>query len=198
VHLAKLAGAKGLADTVVTGGYIHTAPPRELCKAVDAFSISVKAYSEADYMSYAGTQFQPVKRAMETVRQSGCWLEVVVLVIPTISDDLEKMRGFPQWVVRSLGHDTPVHFDRFWPAYRLKNLPQTPQKTLENARALAVSEGVRYAYVGNLPGHWAASTYCPSCGKVVLRRVAFKLVGNDVKGRACKHCGHKIPGVGLG
>jgi len=193
--ISRLARDKGLYTTVVTGGYVFSEAVKYLCKVVDAFSISVKAFNDLDYYDYARGKLSVIQKTMTTVRECDRWLEVVVLVIPTISDDLKAMQRFLRWVKTELGANTPVHLDRFWPSYKLTNLPQTPAKVLEDARALAVAEGLKYAYVGNLPGHRFANTYCPKCGKVLIRRVAFTVAENNLIGGACPACKQPIPGV---
>jgi pyruvate formate lyase activating enzyme len=193
--IAKLARPRGIWNTVVSGGYVNPAPVKELCGVIDAFSISVKAFSDADYISFARGKLSTIQKTMETVKTCGRWLEVVVLVIPTVSDNLDEMKKFVRWVKANLGADTPIHFDRFWPSYKVKNLPQTPIAILEAARAMAVAEGIRYPYIGNLPGHAGANTVCPKCSKTVIRRVAFHVIENNVQAGACKYCGYKLAGV---
>lgn len=202
--ISVLARKAGLWNTVVTGGYVNAPPVKELCKVVDAFSVSVKAFSDQEYINYGRGKLSTIQATMAAIKDSGKWLEVVVLVIPTISDDIEKMKGFVRWVKENLGTETPIHFDRYWPSYKLKNLPQTAIPTLEAARQMAVAEGMKYPYIGNLPGHWAANTYCPnshcvahdaSAGKAVIRRVAFHVTENNITNGACKYCGTKIPGM---
>ncbi len=191
---AKLARSRGLVNTMVTGGYINTEPLKELCRYTDAFSISIKGFTEDYYRDYCRGRLSTVLEAMRTVRAQGCWLEVIVLVIPTLSDDMGQIRWFAQWVAANLGADTPVHLTRFWPAYKLTNLPQTPISTLERAREVARGEGLRFVYIGNLPGHEGSNTYCPRCRKALLRRVGFRVIENNMRGGACKFCGAAIPG----
>jgi len=122
-------------------------------------------------------------------------LEIVNLVVPTLNDDPGELREMARWVVRNLGPDVPLHFDRFFPRYKLTHLPPTPVETLERAQAIARQEGVKYVYIGNVPGHPAMHTYCAHCGEVVIRRKGHALVANHlVKGR-CPFCGNPIPGV---
>lgn len=193
--IAEAAHARGIASTVVTGGYVNAEPLRALCGRIDAFSVSVKAFDDKTHMAYARGPLSIVQRSMETIRASGRWLEVVALIVPTVSDDLDKIRGFVRWVKQALGPTTPIHFDRFWPSYKLANLPPTPPKILEDARAMAIAEGLPFAYVGNLPGHWAANTSCPKCGEVLIRRVAFRVIENRVAGGACPSCRQTIAGI---
>ena len=118
------------------------------------------------------------------------------MIIPTLNDDAGEIKQMCKWIVAELGPDVPVHFSRFYPVYRLKNLPPTPPKTLDNARNIALDAGVRYAYVGNLPGHEGESTFCPGCNKIVIKRIGYQILENFVtqKGR-CKFCQSKIAGV---
>ena len=98
-------------------------------------------------------------------------------------------------MVGELGPDVPVHFTRFHPSYRLQNIPATPVKTLTRLRDTALGEGLNFVYVGNVPGHPGNNTYCPGCGKVVIRRVDMAVVKIDLKSGACAHCGRAIPGI---
>ena len=105
------------------------------------------------------------------------------------------LRELSKWVVGELGPDVPIHFTRFHPDYKLLNLPPTPIASLEKARDIAMESGVHYAYVGNVPGHEGNSTYCPSCGRVVIGRQGFFILENNLKGGACAYCETKIAGV---
>jgi pyruvate formate lyase activating enzyme len=107
---------------------------------------------------------------------------------------MARIKWMAGWVRDDLGADTPVHFSRFWPAYKLKNLPQTPISTLERARSIARGEGLRFVYVGNLPGHEAANTYCPVCQRALLRRVGFRVIEDNMKEGKCRFCGAGTPG----
>ena len=192
---AKAAHAAGLRNTVVTGGYICAEPLRELCRHVDAFSVSVKGFSEDFYLKMCRGRLETVLSTLKTIRQQQVWLEVVALIIPTLSDDMGQIRWFSRWVKANLGSEVPVHFTRFWPSYKLKNLPQTPIATLEQARKIAKEAGLRYAYVGNLPGHAGSNTYCASCGRTLLRRVGFQVIQNTLASGRCPSCGQALPGV---
>jgi len=94
-----------------------------------------------------------------------------------------------------LGADTPLHLSRFYPLYKLKRLPPTPVSTLERARAVALDTGLEFVYIGNVPGHPAANTFCPKCGRMIIRRAGFMVVENQVEKGACRYCGTPIPGI---
>jgi pyruvate formate lyase activating enzyme len=143
-----------------------------------------------------GATLQPVLDALVTLREEGVWLEVTNLVIPTLNDDLAMIRRMASWMRDELGPDTPLHLSRFQPQYRIRNLPPTPAEALDRARREALDAGLRYVYIGNVPGHEANSTYCPTDGTLLIRRVGFMVVENKLTadGR-CPTCNQKIPGV---
>jgi len=137
-----------------------------------------------------------VKETIKRVKALGKWLEIVCLVIPTLSDDLDLIEEMADWIKRAVGPEVPVHFSRFRPYYRMKKLPATPVSTLEKCRAVARQQGLKYVYLGNIPGHEAENTYCASCGKIVIKRYGYEILERHVKSNgACAFCGNKIPGV---
>jgi pyruvate formate lyase activating enzyme len=192
---ARAGHERDVLSVVVTGGYITEKPLRELCRAVDAIKVDLKAYSEQFYRDIVNGTMQPVLDALVTMRAAGVWTEIVYLVVPTLNDGDDEFRGLARWIRANLGVDVPVHFTRFHPQYLLKNLPPTPVKTLERAKEIADAEGLRYVYLGNVPGHSAESTYCPGCGRAVIGRLGYTIQSIDIEKGACGHCGHEIPGV---
>ena len=149
----------------------------------------------AFYREVCGGELEPVLETIATIYQSQTHLEIVNLVVPTYNDDLDQLRALARWVVKDLGPDVPLHFSRFHPQYKLKNLPPTPVETLEQARQAALDEGVRFVYIGNVGGHPGNHTYCPACGEVVIQRVGFGVKGYQIEGGRCGFCGAPIPGV---
>jgi pyruvate formate lyase activating enzyme len=123
------------------------------------------------------------------------WTEIVILIIPTLNDGDEELRGLARFVKNDLGPEVPLHFTRFHPAYRIQNLPRTPIETLDRARDIAMAEGLQFAYVGNVPGHPGNHTYCPKCGKVVVRRSGLSLEANLLEAGRCPFCRTAIPGI---
>jgi len=190
------AGRKeGIASVVVTGGYIQQEPLVKLCAAVDAIKVDLKAFSESYYRDVVNGELKPVLDALVTMVEAGTWTEIVYLVVPTLNDGEEEFTGLARWIKANLGGDVPVHFTRFHPQYLLKNLPPTPVTTLERAKAIADAEGLRYVYVGNVPGHPAEKTYCPGCGTVVVDRLGYTVRNVAVTNGKCKQCGHGVAGV---
>jgi pyruvate formate lyase activating enzyme len=193
---SKAAKERGLKSCVVSGGYINTQPLINLTGYVDAFCISFKGLSEEQYGgSPRPSIVETVKKTMKTIRQNGKWLEVAILIIPGRSDDEKQIESLARWIKDNLGEFTPVHFSRFYPSFMLQNLPQTPVGTLENAQKIAKRVGIKYAYIGNVPGHIGNNTYCHSCNKLLIQRVGFRVLKNNVEGGKCQFCRTKIPGI---
>jgi len=192
---AILAREAGLHNVVVSSGFINPDPLRELCQAVDAIKIDLKGFSEEFYRRVCSAELGPVLRAIEIVHEMGVHLEIVNLVVPTLNDDLAQLRALSRWLAREVSADVPLHFSRFFPQYKLLNLPPTPIETLEQARQVALEEGLRYVYVGNVPGHEWDSTYCPACKQAIILRQGFSVLEYHLKGSVCAFCGQQIPGV---
>jgi len=191
-----IARREGLNNTYHTAGYINPKPLRRLCGLLDASNTDLKAFDDGFYRRVTGATLRPVLDTLVTLREEGVWLEVTNLVIPTLNDDLAMIRRMASWMCDELGPDTPLHLSRFQPQYRMRNLPPTPVEALDRARREALDAGLHYVYIGNVPGHEANSTYCPSDGTILIRRVGFMVVENKLTadGR-CPTCNQKIPGV---
>jgi pyruvate formate lyase activating enzyme len=190
-----LAREAGLRNVVISAGFISPEPLRELCALVDAIKIDLKGYDEEFYREVCGGELGPVLESIRTIYESGTHLEIVNLVVPTLNDDLAQLRALARWVARGLSPDVPLHFSRFHPQYKLTNLPPTPIETLERARDTALEEGVRFVYVGNIPGHPGNHTTCPACGETIVLRQGFAVREYHLRDGACAYCGAPIPGV---
>jgi pyruvate formate lyase activating enzyme len=184
----------GIPSVVVTGGYIQQEPLKKLCAGADAIKVDLKAFSQKYYTEVVNGELKPVLDGLVTMRSQGVWTEIVYLVVPALNDSDAEFRGLAQWIKQNLGADVPVHFTRFHPEYLLKNLPPTPVETLERAHQIAGAEGLHFAYIGNVPGHPAESTYCPKCHKVLIERAGFMVTQNRLKHGKCPDCQTAIPG----
>jgi pyruvate formate lyase activating enzyme len=192
---ARLARQQGLRNVVVSAGYINLEPLQLLCDTVDAIKIDLKGFNEEFYKDVCDGSLQPVLEAIQAIHRWGVHLEIVNLVVPTLNDDDAELRDLARWVVDELGPNVPLHFSRFGPMYKLTNLPPTPVETLERARQAALEAGVKYAYIGNVPGHAANHTYCPRCGEIVVGRLGFAVQAYHVEDGACEFCGEPLVGV---
>jgi pyruvate formate lyase activating enzyme len=193
--IAKLARTSGKRSVVVSNGYLKKEPLLDLCALVDAIKIDLKAFDESYYRDVCSATLHPVLETILTIHARNVWLELVHLVVPTLNDDAVKIREMARWVIANLGPDVPMHFSRFFPQYRLTNLPPTPVSTLDMAYNICREEGLRYVYVGNVPGHRAEHTYCPKCSRKIITRDGYRLESLDIVQGACRFCGQKIPGI---
>ncbi|RKY64252.1 MAG: AmmeMemoRadiSam system radical SAM enzyme [Candidatus Latescibacterota bacterium] len=192
--VAVLAKSKGLRILWHSNGSMNPEPLKRLLRYTDAVTIDLKGFTKKAYDN-SSAELEPVLRTLKIVKQEGKWLEVVNLVIPTINDDPSDIRRMCEWIKENLGEDTPLHFSRFFPNYRLIHLPPTPIRTLEKAHEIALDVGLHYVTIGNVPGHKYNSTFCPRCGKRLIYRVHFQVLENNVRNGRCKFCGYSIPGI---
>ena len=192
---AVAAREQGLQNLFITAGYINTAPLRKLCSVLDATNTDLKAFDDDFYRTNCAATLKPVLNALVIFREEGVWLEVTYLMIPTLNDDMSQVHRMAKWIRSELGEGTPLHFSRFQPMYKLRNLPPTPRDSLERARAEAMDAGLQYVYIGNLFGHKAASTYCPRDGTLLIERIGNTVVDYQLTqdGR-CPVCSAHVPG----
>lgn len=195
LDVADAARGRGVRSVMVSCGLMSGAPLADMCAALSAIKIDLKGFSEKFYREICGAELKPVLRSIGQVAKSRAHLEIVNLVVPTLNDSDKELQALARWLAGEVGRDVPVHFTRFHPAYQLLNLPPTPVATLERARDIALAAGLRYAYVGNVPGHAGNHTYCPGCRKVVVRRDGFFVSEMNVRHGKCRFCQHPIAGV---
>jgi len=192
---AAAANAAGLKPTVVSNGFIQEKALREVAPSLAAIKIDLKSFREKFYEEQIRGKLEPVLKTLQVIRELGVWLEIVVLLIPTLNDSAEEVRDLSQWVRKTLGPDVPVHFTRFHPTYRLTDLPPTPVTTLERSWKIGHEAGLNFVYLGNVPGHPGENTTCPGCGEILIRRVGFRVIANNLVKGACPECSRQIPGV---
>ena len=193
--IASIGMREGLKHVVVSNGFINKKPLIDLCRVIDAYKVDLKAFTEDYYRNVVHGRLAPVLDTMVTLKSQGVWTEVVYLVVPTLNDNEDEIRKMVKWIYRELGPDVPVHFSRFYPKYKLRNLPPTPAETLERLRQIAMDGGLHYVYIGNLPGHEGENTYCVSCKKLLIGRLSYQIFQNNVKDGKCSFCGQSIPGI---
>ncbi len=185
----------GLLSLVHSAGFINAAPLERLCAVIDGANIDLKSFDPSFYRRVCGGELGPVLETLTTLRSAGVHLEVTNIVIPGLNDDVGMIREMCAWVVEELGRDTPLHFSRFYPLYRLANLPPTPVSTLDRARAAALESGLRHVYVAKVPGHEGEDTFCHGCGRVVISRVGFMIEAVELDDGRCRFCNAAIAGI---
>jgi pyruvate formate lyase activating enzyme len=193
--IARDAKKQGLRSVLISCGFMNEAPLAEMCNVLDAIKIDLKGYSDDFYRNVCGAELRPVLRSIKQIAKSRVHLEIVNLVVPTLNDSDKMMQRLIDWILGEVGPDVPVHFTRFHPDYQLLNLPPTPVATLERARDMALSKGMHYPYVGNVPDHPGNHTYCPNCKKIVIKRQGFFITQMNLESGRCKFCKQKIAGV---
>jgi pyruvate formate lyase activating enzyme len=192
--IGRLAHKNGLLNVWVTAGYINEAPLKEAVTFIDAAHVDLKGITEDYYKSVCKGTLRPVLDTIKTMKQSGVWVEIINLVVPTYNDTSDDFSKLCDWVIENIGVEVPLHFSRFWPVYQLKNLPPTPEESLTLARKIAMSKGMHYVYVGNVPGHEGNNTYCPVCKKLIIARQGYVISEYNIVGGKCRFCNHVIPG----
>ncbi|UCH21540.1 MAG: AmmeMemoRadiSam system radical SAM enzyme [Deltaproteobacteria bacterium] len=193
--IAKLGRQSGLGVIYHTNGLINKVPLLALLEYMHAVTVDLKAFSDTFYREVCSSRLNPVLNTLLNIRKAGKHLEIVNLMIPTLNDNPRDVRRMCRWIVENLGEDTPLHFSRFHPNYKLLNLPPTPVETLEMAYEAAAQEGLHYVTIGNVPGHEHNSTFCPNCKKKIIHRIHFHVIKNDVEDGKCKFCRYPIVGV---
>ncbi|NLJ42107.1 MAG: AmmeMemoRadiSam system radical SAM enzyme [Bacteroidales bacterium] len=192
---AVLAKKAGIKNVFKSNGYIYPEPLKKLCNVIDAANIDLKAFNEGTYLKLSGGKFQPVLDALKIYLDSGVWLEITNLVVPTWTDKSEEIYRMCKWLSENGFKNVPVHFSRFYPTYKLEQLPPTPVDILNKAAQIASSEGLNYVYTGNVPGSEISDTKCPGCKTTLIVRQGFRVAENSLKDGKCPKCGKSIDGV---
>lgn len=192
---AGIARANGLYNLWISNGYINREPLLALCRVLDAANVNLKSISDDIYQRLNGGRLQPVLDTFVTLHRQGVHFEMTHLVVPGYGDSQEMVRRMCAWIVDHLGPDHPLHFLRFFPRYQLDRLAPTPMTTLIQFRELAMAQGIRYVYLGNVPGHAGNHTFCHGCKKLLVERQGYHIATMHIEGGHCPFCHTAIPGV---
>jgi pyruvate formate lyase activating enzyme len=197
VETAKACRAKGIKSVAVTAGYMTEEPRRELYRWMDAANVDLKGFTEGFYHRLCGGHLQPVLDTLLYLkRETSVWFELTTLLIPGENDSDAEVEAMTRWVVDQLGPEVPMHFTAFHPDWKMMDTPATPHATLLRARRIAMQNGVRYAYVGNVHDLAAESTYCHHCGETLIGRDWYVLsTWNLTAEGRCNRCGTPCAGV---
>ncbi len=195
LETAKLAKKEGIKNIMHSAGYINEEPLRQLTKYLDAANIDLKGFTNDYYAQMSEATLEPVLRSLKILKEEGVHLEITNLVLSGYNDDPNLINKMCLWIKENLGPDTPLHFSRAFPMYKLNTINPTPVETLERARQIALDCGLKYVYIGNVGGNPAENTYCPKCKKIVIRRVGYMIFENNLEHGKCKFCGEKIEGI---
>lgn len=193
---AKAAKIYGIKNIYHSNGSLNPEPVEELALYLDAANIDLKGFTQEFYSKVPEGYLDTVLNTLKILKRKGVWVEITNLVIPSLNDNLSQIKQMVIWIKENLGDDVPLHFSRFHPQYKLINLAPTPVSTLEKAREIAIESGLKFVYIGNVPGHEAESSFCPKCSKPIIRRVGYTVleINLDKQGRSVC-CGEPIVGV---
>jgi pyruvate formate lyase activating enzyme len=195
LEVGKLAKKAGILNVCHSAGYVNPEPLEKLADTLDAACIDLKAFNNQFYRNLVGGELEPVLKALKILRRRGVHVEIVNLIIPQHNDRPEEIAAMCRWIRDNLGPLTPLQFSRFYPMHKMLNINPTPASTLTQAREIALKNGLKYVYIGNLPGNDAESTFCHACGKMIISRRGYHIIEVTMKDGKCGHCGAQIPGI---
>jgi pyruvate formate lyase activating enzyme len=197
IDTARACHALGIRSVAVSAGYQCPEPRAEFYAHMDAVNIDLKSFSEDFYRRVCGGHLEPVLDTLRYIRhETKAWLEITTLLIPGENDSEQELEDLTQWVVESLGPDVPLHFSAFHPDWKMLNTPPTSRSTLSEARRIAMKNGIRYAYVGNVHDKAGDSTYCHKCGQLLIGRDWYELSEWNLTPKGtCSGCGEACAGV---
>jgi pyruvate formate lyase activating enzyme len=197
VDTAIAAHERDIKSVAVTAGYINPKPREVFFRHMDAANVDLKGFTEDFYHKLCSGHLDPVLDTLKYIKhETNCWLELTTLLIPGHNDSEKEVEEMTAWVVENLGPDVPMHFTAFHPDYKMLDVPSTPTATLTRSREIAMKNGVRYAFTGNVHDEAGESTYCHKCGNKLIGRDWYVLStwNLDEKG-CCNQCGEPLPGV---
>lgn len=187
---AQLAKQSGLANVLVTNGYILPEPASQLLPLIDALNIDLKGITEHFYQKYCHASLEPVQNFIKQAISTGCHVELTNLIIPGLNDSDDEIHKLAHWISQNLGKYTPLHISAYRPEYKL-NIPPTPVQTLERAFELCRNE-LAYVYVGNVITKEGQDTRCPECNALLIQRSGYNVKKIGITGKVCKNCGRKL------
>jgi pyruvate formate lyase activating enzyme len=194
---ARLGRAAGLRNLFITDGYATPEAVALLAPVLDAANVDLKSFDDAFYRKVCGARLAPVLESMVAMRDAGIWLELTTLVIPGRNDDDGQIRELVRWIVDTLGAETPWHVSRFYPAFRMLDVPPTPLDTLRRVADLGREAGLAHVYVGNAPELELEDTYCAGCRRVLIERRGYDVHSRLAADGSCPGCGRMLAGRAL-
>jgi pyruvate formate lyase activating enzyme len=194
----KLAKREGLANVFVSNGYLTREAIDFAAPWLDGINVDLKAFTGDYYKRLCKARLQPVMDSIAYIaRQTKIWIEVTTLLLPDENDSEDELKRLAAWLVDAAGPDVPWHISRFHPQYKYQESRATPLSSLQRAERIGREAGLRYVYMGNVPGSKSESTFCYHCGRLLIERMGYRILGNVVEGSKCPQCGTKIAGFEL-
>ena len=194
---ARIAHEKGIQNVFVTNGYMTSEAIEMISPYLDAANVDLKAFNEKFYKEISKAKLKHVKETLKLMKLLGIFVEVTTLLIPGLNDNKHELEMLADFLIESLGPETPWHISRFHPTYKLLDRPPTPIETLIMARKIGIKSGLKYVYTGNVPGENSENTFCYKCNNILIDRWGFYVRKNLIENSKCTYCGAHIDGVGL-
>jgi len=195
LDIAIRAKEEGVACVMHSAVYIHEDPWREISTYLLAANIDLKGFEDKYYRDFCQGDAQTVLNSLKILKDEGVWIEITNLLIPGANDSEEDLTKLCSWVKENLGADTPIHFSRFFPMYKLTNISPTPISSLTRAKKIATQIGLNFVYIGNVGQHLGENTYCPYCRQLLVKRIGYKVIENKIKNNKCSFCNKTIAGI---
>jgi pyruvate formate lyase activating enzyme len=191
---ADLAHQNGLKNVFVSNGYMGAEVTRELARVLDGINIDIKAFTDKFYRQVCKARLEPVLENVRLMHDLGVWVEITTLIIPGWNDSPDELRKIARFI-REIDPGMPWHVTAFHPTYKMLDRPPTSAFLLQQARDIGLQEGLRFVYIGNIPGAKGENTFCPKCDKTIIKRIGFSAVENLVEDGQCPSCGENLEGV---
>ncbi len=192
VDTAKIAKKRGLKNVFVTNGYMTKETIDMMDGLIDAVNMDIKSFSDAYYIQIAGNaRLKPVLNSLEYMKKKGIWVEATTLIIPGVNEEPVEIMALVEHIYE-IDPAIPWHVSRFFPAYKMDEVPPTDVRIIKNLAEIGKSLGLKYVYTGNIPGDEGENTYCPACGELLINRYGFDILSNRIVDGKCPKCGEKI------
>jgi pyruvate formate lyase activating enzyme len=195
IDISKLAREEGIKSVMVTAGYIDKNARKDVYKYIDAANVDLKGFTEDFYYKLTFSHLNDVLDTLVWLKhETDIWFEITTLLIPGENDAPDEITQMCDWILHNLGDSVPLHFTAFHPDFKMTNKPATPFSTLNIARNIALSAGIKYCYVGNVHNIDGQTTYCPTCKTALIKRDWHSVFSYKMKGNKCPNCGTEIAG----
>ena len=191
---AQLAHERGIKNVFVSNGYTSPDATRKIAPFLDGNNIDLKAFTDKFYREVCGAKLAPVLETIRLMKELGVWVEVTTLVIPGWNDSDSELKEIAKFI-KGIDPEMPWHVTRFHPTFKMTDRGVTPSSTLQRARQIGLAEGLKYVFVGNIPGEDGENTICPQCSETVLERMGFSILSQNMVNGKCGNCGKAIAGV---
>ena len=194
----RLAKDHGLANIFVSNGYMTTEAIDFVADWLDGINVDLKSFNDDYYKRLCKARLQPVLDTISHIaKETNIWMEITTLLVPDENDSEDELKELADFIVNNAGPDVPWHISRFHPQYKYLASSPTPVSSLESAFEIGKSAGLHYVYLGNIPGSKSESTFCYSCNRMLIERVGYRIIANNIKESKCPDCGTKIAGFDL-